>query len=132
VGGTPLTTLLNPLFWAMTVMWVVDQPPVIQQLFVSPFYYVGLLCLVFGNATVVYVNVLTSRQMERPDLLSSALSTPLYWAMMTLGAAKAMWQLVFQPSYWEKTMHGLHSPRPDVLDGGSVLWLLTPVSSVSA
>jgi glycosyltransferase XagB len=121
VGGTPLTTLLNPLFWAMTVMWAVDQPPLIQQLFVSPVYYVGLLCLVFGNATVVYLNALTSRQIERADLLSSALTTPLYWAMMSLAAGKAMWQLLFRPSYWEKTMHGLHPARVDALVGGHVV-----------
>jgi cellulose synthase/poly-beta-1,6-N-acetylglucosamine synthase-like glycosyltransferase len=121
VGGTPLTTLLNPLFWVMTVMWILDQPPLIQQLFVSPFYYLGLLCLVFGNATMIYLSVLTSRQIKRPDLLSSALTTPLYWAMMSLAGAKAMWQLVFQPSYWEKTIHGLHSPRQSVFGRGSVV-----------
>ena len=33
----------------------------------------------------------------------------IYWAMMSIAAVKAMWQLVMTPSFWEKTAHGLDS-----------------------
>lgn len=81
-----------------------------EQIFIPPFYYVGLFCLIFGNATVIYLNVLSVRTMNRPDLLATALLSPAYWAMMTLAGIKAAWQLVFKPTYWEKTTHGLHLP----------------------
>lgn len=108
VGGTPLTALLNPVFWAMTALWVVARPSFIQQLFVTPVYYLGLLCMVLGNVTVIYLNVLVARQMNRPNLLWSALISPAYWVMMSIAAAKAGLQLLLRPSYWEKTTHGLH------------------------
>jgi cellulose synthase/poly-beta-1,6-N-acetylglucosamine synthase-like glycosyltransferase len=111
IGGTPLTALLNSVFWSMTVLWFVARPAVVQELFITPIYYVGLLCLVLGNVTVVYLNMLTIRQIDRPDLLGTALLSPLYWAMMSLAAAKAALQLVLKPSYWEKTTHGLHLVR---------------------
>ncbi|HTJ36343.1 MAG TPA: glycosyltransferase family 2 protein [Dactylosporangium sp.] len=108
VGGTPLTALINPVFWAMTILWVIARPHAIQVLFVTPVYYLGLLCLVLGNLTVIYLNVLVVRQMDRPNLLWSALISPAYWAMMSIAAVKAGLQLLLRPSYWEKTTHGLH------------------------
>jgi cellulose synthase/poly-beta-1,6-N-acetylglucosamine synthase-like glycosyltransferase len=110
VGGTPLAALLNAVLWATTILWFLDRPPVMEEIFVPPFYYLGVICLVFGNATVIYLNVLSARTMDRPDLLGTALLSPAYWAMMSLAGAKAAWQLVFKPSYWEKTTHGLHLP----------------------
>ena len=108
VGGTPLSTLVNPLFWGLTIIWLISQPPLVEQLFVAPVYYVGLVCMVFGNATVVYLNLLAARDGDRPDLLPAALTSPFYWLMMSVAAAKAAFQLVFQPTYWEKTTHGLN------------------------
>ncbi|GGN75801.1 N-acetylglucosaminyltransferase [Actinoplanes lobatus] len=110
VGGTPLAALLNAVLWATTILWFLDRPPVMEEIFVPPFYYLGVLCLVFGNATVIYLNVLSARTMDRPDLLGTALLSPVYWAMMSLAGAKAAWQLIVKPSYWEKTTHGLHLP----------------------
>jgi hypothetical protein len=107
VGGTPLTALFNAVFWAMTVLWFVAHPPFIHRLFVAPVYYLGLLCLVFGNLAVIYLNLLAVRQADRPELLGAALTAPAYWGMMCLAAVKAGLQLLFQPSYWEKTTHGL-------------------------
>jgi hypothetical protein len=48
---------------------------------------------------------------------------PLYWVMMAIAAAKAVIQLVFTPSYWEKTTHGLNllggqEPHPAPSGGG--------------
>jgi cellulose synthase/poly-beta-1,6-N-acetylglucosamine synthase-like glycosyltransferase len=108
VGATPLIALINPLFWVMTVAWFVARPPALEAIFVAPLYYVALGCLVFGNAVVIYLNVLAARTMDRPDLVGSALLSPVYWAMMSVAAAKAAMQLLFRPSYWEKTTHGLH------------------------
>jgi hypothetical protein len=92
----------------MTILWVIARPHAIQVLFVTPVYYLGLLCLVLGNLTVIYLNVLVVRQMDRPNLLWSALISPAYWAMMSIAAVKAGLQLLLRPSYWEKTTHGLH------------------------
>ena len=109
VGGTPILAVLNPVFWLMTVLWFVGQPTFVRELFPAPVYYVGLLCWAFGNFTLVYLTVISCRLIRQGRLLIAALLVPLYWVMMSMAAIKAFWQLVFQPSHWEKTVHGLHS-----------------------
>jgi len=107
VLGTPLTALINPLFWILAVLWFAQKPNGVALLFPPQVYYVALACFILGNAAVVYVNLLTTRVINQPGLLGAALLVPAYWVMMSVAAAKAGYQLVFKPSYWEKTSHGL-------------------------
>lgn len=107
VLGTPLTALINPIFWALAVLWAVQQPAWVAELFPAQTYYLALACFVFGNAAVIYMGMLTISELKRPDLLMAALLVPLYWLMMSVAAAKATYQLIVNPSYWEKTSHGL-------------------------
>jgi cellulose synthase/poly-beta-1,6-N-acetylglucosamine synthase-like glycosyltransferase len=113
VLGTPLTAVINPLFWILAVLWFAQKPGGVAALFPPQVYYIALACFVLGNAAVVYVNVLTTRVINQPGLLGAALLVPAYWVMMSVAAAKAGYQLVFKPSYWEKTSHGLDTePAP--------------------
>jgi cellulose synthase/poly-beta-1,6-N-acetylglucosamine synthase-like glycosyltransferase len=113
VLGTPLTAVINPLFWILAVLWFAQKPGGVAALFPAQVYYIALACFVLGNAAVVYVNVLTTRVINQPGLLGAALLVPAYWVMMSVAAAKAGYQLVFKPSYWEKTSHGLDTePAP--------------------
>jgi cellulose synthase/poly-beta-1,6-N-acetylglucosamine synthase-like glycosyltransferase len=107
VLGTPLTALINPLFWILAVLWFAQKPDGVAALFPSEVYYVALTCFVLGNAAVVYVNLLTTRVINQPGLLGAAVLVPAYWVMMSVAAAKAAYQLAVKPSYWEKTSHGL-------------------------
>jgi cellulose synthase/poly-beta-1,6-N-acetylglucosamine synthase-like glycosyltransferase len=108
VLGTPLTAVVNPVFWVLTLVWFVQRPDAVARLYPSSVFYVALICFALGNAAVVYVNLLTTRVMAQPGLLGAALAVPLYWLMMSAAAAKAVFQLVRTPSYWEKTSHGLN------------------------
>jgi cellulose synthase/poly-beta-1,6-N-acetylglucosamine synthase-like glycosyltransferase len=107
VGGTPLVAVLNPLFWAMTAIWFVAHPDIIQSLFPSWLYYAGLACLVGGNFVFLYGSVVSARSTGRPDVVLAAVLSPIYWVMMSIAALKAAVQLISAPSYWEKTTHGL-------------------------
>jgi len=109
VLGTPLTALLNPLFWGLAILWFVQKPSGVAALFPPAVYYVALTCFVFGNAAVIYVNVLTTQVINQPNLLKAGLLVPAYWVMMSIAAVKAAFQLIFKPSYWEKTSHGLNT-----------------------
>jgi len=123
VGSTPLLALLNPVFWTLTTIWFVSQPHFIKAVFPAPIFYVSILCWGFGNFAIAYMTVVTARLEDRCDLLWAALSVPLYWVMMSIAAVKATVQLIFTPSFWEKTVHGLQgdgvargaspSPSPD-------------------
>lgn len=109
VLGTPLTALINPLFWILAVLWFAQKPSGVAELFPPQVYYVALACFILGNAAVVYVNLLTTRVINQPGLLGAALLVPAYWVMMSVAAAKAAYQLALKPSYWEKTSHGLNT-----------------------
>jgi cellulose synthase/poly-beta-1,6-N-acetylglucosamine synthase-like glycosyltransferase len=108
VGGTPVLAIINPIFWLMTILWFVGHPAIIQEIFPAPIYYLGLLSWAFGNFLLVYVTVMSCRVSNRGELLVPALLVPLYWIMMSMAAVKAVSQLVGAPTFWEKTVHGLH------------------------
>ena len=50
------------------------------------------------------------RESDNAHLLVPCLTMPLYWLMMSVAALKGCWQLIRNPSYWEKTFHGLSAP----------------------
>ena len=98
----------NPFFWLLTVLWFVAEPQFIRDIFPAPVYYVSLILWSFGNFLLWYLTVLTARHTRPEGLVLAAILVPVYWVMMSIGALKAMWQLVITPSFWEKTTHGLH------------------------
>lgn len=67
----------------------------------------ALISLVFGNAAVIYMNLVACRESHNSALLVAGLTVPLYWIMMSIAALKGTYQLIRNPSYWEKTFHGL-------------------------
>jgi cellulose synthase/poly-beta-1,6-N-acetylglucosamine synthase-like glycosyltransferase len=107
VGATPILAVLNPLFWALTVLWFVAHPVFLLEIFPAPVYYVGLFLWSFGNFLLWYLTVLTARRTSSHGLIVAAMLVPLYWIMMSIAAVKAGFQLVVTPSFWEKTVHGL-------------------------
>jgi glycosyltransferase XagB len=107
VGGTPLIALLNPIFWTLALFWLVAEPAFVQSIFPRFVYYLALVCWLVGNFALVFMNVLMAHQLRHTGLHRAAALTPLYWVMMSLAAVKAAVQFVFQPSSWEKTVHGL-------------------------
>lgn len=111
VGGTPIMGLINPISWVTTLVWFLFEPGPLDRVFSGPSYYVNLACWLVGNFCMVYVVVLAALKRPEPKLLRAALLTPVYWMMMSLASAKAAWQFVTAPDQWEKTVHGLGSPR---------------------
>lgn len=123
VGGTPALALLSPVFWFMTGLWFFAHPSFIEKLFPGPLYAIGLLSFLIGNFLLLYLTVISSRLVRRSGLLVAALLVPVYWTMMSMAAVKATWQLVMQPTHWEKTFHGLvpeESPRHELAPPGGV------------
>jgi cellulose synthase/poly-beta-1,6-N-acetylglucosamine synthase-like glycosyltransferase len=114
VFGTPMLALLNPIFWFLTLLWFVASPHFIKELFPAALYYPAVASWVFGNLVVAYLTILTCRLSKRFDLILSALIVPAYWVMMAVAATKAFWQLIANPNFWEKTVHGLGPTGEDV------------------
>jgi cellulose synthase/poly-beta-1,6-N-acetylglucosamine synthase-like glycosyltransferase len=106
-AGTPLSAVINVAFWGLALAWELGEPRAIQGLFPSLILYPACISLVVGNSAVIYLGLAAVRTARKPHLLIAALLVPAYWILMSIAAFKAMLQLVFQPSYWEKTVHGL-------------------------
>jgi cellulose synthase/poly-beta-1,6-N-acetylglucosamine synthase-like glycosyltransferase len=107
LAGTPIIAVLNLAFWLITVVWFLGQPAVVEEVFPNYIYFPALVALVLGNAATVYMNLIALREDDRSDLLVPALTVPVFWVMMSVAAAKGCYQMVRNPSYWEKTFHGL-------------------------
>jgi cellulose synthase/poly-beta-1,6-N-acetylglucosamine synthase-like glycosyltransferase len=106
-AGTPIISVVNTFFWGLTLAWELGQPGFIRLLFPAWLFYPAMLSLFFGNAAMIYCGLVAARVDRNPRLLGACLLVPAYWVLMSVAAVKAFVQLVFQPSYWEKTVHGL-------------------------
>ena len=112
LAGTPVIAVLNMVFWLITLVWFLGQPAVVEDVFPWYIYFPALIALILGNAATVFMNLIALREDDRSDLLGAALTVPLFWLMMSVAATKGMYQMIRNPSYWEKTFHGL-SAKPD-------------------
>ncbi|WP_343287400.1 glycosyltransferase [Gordonia sp. SID5947] len=116
IAGTPLIACMNMVFWLIMVIWFAGQPKVFADIFPGPIYYLSLVSLIFGNGAAIYMNLISIREDGRSKLIWSALIVPAYWVLMSIAAIKGMWQMLFNPSYWEKTFHGLSTSSEEAGD----------------
>jgi cellulose synthase/poly-beta-1,6-N-acetylglucosamine synthase-like glycosyltransferase len=109
LGMATVTTLINPLFWALTVLYLVDGPGPISALFPLPVLYLGVLAMLGGNLLMVYSLMLGCMERGLYRALRAQLAVPLYWALMSAAAYKALYQLLNprRRHFWELTEHGL-------------------------
>ncbi len=115
LAGTPIIAVLNLVFWLITLTWFLGQPALVGAVFPPYIYFPALVALIIGNGATLYMNLISLREDDRSDLLVAGLTVPLFWLMMSVAAAKGCYQLIRNPSYWEKTFHGL-SQRPELED----------------
>ena len=108
VGMAPVTFLTAPLVWGVTLMTWLKLP------LAMPPWFIALananLLLHFGVHWVQAFYAmprLPEYQRHRWRFRLAALTYPFYWALHSLAAYKALWQLLFRPHFWEKTAHGL-------------------------
>ena len=117
VGGTPLSILVNPLYWLLTLGWFVFRLEKLAVLFPFPIILWGLICLFAGNFVFVYACAVATYRRRYYHLVKYAALVPLYWLMMSIGGWKGFLQLITRPNYWEKTKHGLdlaHGEAPAI------------------
>ncbi|MCC7425652.1 MAG: glycosyltransferase [Alphaproteobacteria bacterium] len=107
VGGAVLTVLVNPLFWLMFLAWLVTFTTGLDELFPPLLLYISLFNLLIGNAAFTYMMLISPVERGWIHLAPWGLTAVLYWMLMSVAGYKALWQLVVNPFYWEKTQHGL-------------------------
>lgn len=90
--------------WPMIYQGVGEDPALALM---SQVFFAASVALIFGNLAFILMNFLAGRRPGQHGLLFAALISPLYWVLLAIAAWKGMWQLIFKPHYWEKTVHGL-------------------------
>ena len=63
--------------------------------------------MIVGNFYFLYATAAATYMRGFYKLVRYTFLAPLYWALMSVGAWKGLFQLFVRPFYWEKTIHGL-------------------------
>ncbi len=105
--GTPLTHLLNLIFWMMAILWILTNSSIISALYPEPLLTLGWASFIIGNAFFIAMHVLAPLRKGDTRTAFWALFIPIYWLLMAMATLKAVYQIFFRPHYWEKTAHGL-------------------------
>jgi cellulose synthase/poly-beta-1,6-N-acetylglucosamine synthase-like glycosyltransferase/glycosyltransferase involved in cell wall biosynthesis len=105
--------LINPILWASTISFFLFKPlmgQILKSVYLTPFYYMAVFSLVFGNFVYFYNYMLGLAKRGQWHLMRYVYLVPFYWLLGSWAALKAFYQLVTNPYYWEKTQHGLYLP----------------------
>lgn len=107
LGMSVAMALINPIFWLLTLGWLLTRAEIIEQFFSGPTFYIGSASLFLGNWVLIMTAMVGCYRRGHFSAIKSTLLLPLYWAMMSAAAWKGLFQIFRRPAYWEKTDHGL-------------------------
>jgi glycosyltransferase XagB len=116
--GTPISLLLNPIMWGLTIAYFLTRSPEIESLFPPLLFYIGIGLIVGGNLLLFYQLVGACLHRGGYGTIKYLLLTPLWWIFTSWSAYQVLWELA-RPSTrhkWNKTPHGhdLHKEQePD-------------------
>jgi cellulose synthase/poly-beta-1,6-N-acetylglucosamine synthase-like glycosyltransferase len=108
IGGTPTLFLLNPIMWGLFIYFLMIGAPILDPTSIpATLWLISAINLLLGNTVTIFLNLIAVVPRKFYYLVPYALLSPVYWLLQSIGAYKALWQLIVKPSYWEKTEHGL-------------------------
>jgi glycosyltransferase involved in cell wall biosynthesis/cellulose synthase/poly-beta-1,6-N-acetylglucosamine synthase-like glycosyltransferase/O-antigen/teichoic acid export membrane protein len=135
IGMRMVFILVNPILWIATVVYLIFNQQVeaiFKALYPAPFYYFAVFTLIFGNFFYFYKYMIGLAKRKQWDSIKYVYFVPLYWAMTSISAVIAFYQLVKKPHYWEKTQHGLHlQPKVRLSFKDIVQSWIQPISGLS-
>jgi glycosyltransferase XagB len=105
VGGTVLAALVHPLFFASALRGLLTGPrddganALLLALSITTF--------LAGYLSSAMLAVIGLKRRGLGAQAWSLLLLPVHWALLSLAAWRALYQLVVDPQRWEKTEHGL-------------------------
>jgi len=111
IGGKIAFLFINPILWLTTIAYFTNYAyvgPQIEALFPSVIFYMAITSLVLGNFLYLYYYMIGSAKREHWTLIKYIYFVPLYWLLVSIASLWALYQLIFKPHYWEKTIHGFH------------------------
>ncbi len=119
-GGAILSSLINPFFWGLTLLYAITHAEFIQTLYPGSIFHIAYVCFLFGNFANIYIIALSAIKTKRYSLVFFAIFSPLYWALMSLAGYKALYEFCSDSKLhaWSKTEHvGVKQPSSIVVGG---------------
>jgi cellulose synthase/poly-beta-1,6-N-acetylglucosamine synthase-like glycosyltransferase len=107
IGGTVLSGLLNPLFWLLYLVWLLMAYSGFDAVFPQYLLLISLTNLLAGNGAFIFLTMIAPLRRGWLSLIPYSLTAFGYWILISIAAYKALWQLIRNPYYWEKTRHGV-------------------------
>lgn len=107
IGGTVLSGLLNPLFWLLYIVWLLLASGGMEAVFPQYLLLISLTNLLAGNGAFIFLSMIAPLRRGWLSLIPYSLTAFAYWVLISIAAYKALWQLIYNPFYWEKTRHGV-------------------------
>lgn len=111
IGFKVFFLFCNPILWFITAIYFLCKPLVgnmIESFYPNYILYPSVICLVAGNFLYFYYFIFGCFKRKYYSLIKYMFLVPFYWLAMSVAAWKALIQLIVQPHYWAKTLHGLH------------------------
>jgi cellulose synthase/poly-beta-1,6-N-acetylglucosamine synthase-like glycosyltransferase len=111
--GTPVSLMLNPVFWGLTAAYFVTHSAFIQGLFPATVFYLGALTAVIGNFILFYLQVAACLRDSEPGLVKYMLALAPWWLFTSYSMWKGIIEL-FIPRlrfHWHVTEHGIIDPE---------------------
>ncbi len=107
----PLTSIINIFNFTSTILltiWLLFRPAVIQSFFNLPVLYLSYTVSILGIFISTYFNLFALYNKRRFSIVKHSFLSPIYWFMLSIAGIRAIYQLFFSPTSWEKTRHGRH------------------------
>ncbi|SHH68365.1 glycosyltransferase family 2 protein [Cognatishimia maritima] len=97
--------LLAPFVWSF---WLLAFGVSLSWIEALPSAIVNGVAVLFVGITMIDIGLaaLSLRGQNRRWLIPWAITMPIYFTLATLGAYKALFELIVAPFYWDKTQHG--------------------------
>ncbi len=105
VGGKTFVLFINPFMWALVGIYLFAHAHVsnlYHVLFPGPILYMGATCLIFGNFLYLYIHFIACLKHGHLRVMLWVFTMPLYWALNSVAAFLALYQLIVKPHFWGK------------------------------
>ncbi len=104
-----ISTLAHPLFYILLAYDSVHGGLMKQaeSALGWHFWAIATFNLVAGYGAAIVLGVVSLRARGAAALLPQILLIPVYWLCISVAAWRALYQLITNPFYWEKTQHGI-------------------------
>lgn len=106
-GGVVFSDLSYILVSILFVLILLPLPFDLSFLFPSFVRELAIVNFIVGTAGMIGASMITAFYRGNVKMILASFTSPVYWMLMSIASYRALFQLIFYPSYWDKTEHGI-------------------------